>query len=115
LKTVDLPGVTSVLAESRIILNDLSPFGVGLFCEKAFNVGQEIALTLEHPRRIYVRGKVAWCEDQSPQSHVMSKKPFGYRIGIQFTFQSAEEQEALREFCDQIAREHLHAVLPYAA
>jgi Tfp pilus assembly protein PilZ len=115
LKSVEVPGVPPILAETRIVLNDLSPFGVGLFSERQFNVGQEVALTLEQPRRIYVRGRVVWCEDQSPYSHVMSAKPFGYRIGIQFSFNTEQEQEALRTFCDQIAREHLHAQLPYAA
>jgi Tfp pilus assembly protein PilZ len=115
LKSVDAPGTPALLAETRIVLNDLSPFGVGLFSEKPFNVGQEVALTLEHPRRIFVKGKIAWCEDQTPHSHVMSAKPFGYRLGIQFTFQTEQEQETLKQFCEELSREVLHASMPSAA
>jgi hypothetical protein len=90
--------------KARILLNDLSPKGIGIFATAAFQMGQEIAIALPDPMQIYLRGKVVWCQEHDLQSHVISETPFSYRVGIQFLFADAAEEAAVKKFCDDITR-----------
>jgi hypothetical protein len=89
-------------ASARILLNDLSIKGVGIFCDKAFRPGQEIAIHLTEPSSIYLRGKIIHCQEHDSRTHVISSIHFGYRIGIQFIFADATEEAAVRTFCEGI-------------
>ena len=100
-------GEAAVLVDARLLLNDLSPKGMGVFSAQAMDAGQEIAITLQDPSRIYLRGKVIHCQEFDANSHVLSAKSFSYRIGIQFLFETADEQAAVKKFCEQISREHI--------
>ncbi len=115
IRTVTIPGQVPTVSPARIVLNDISPFGVGLFAEVAFAQGQEIAITFEHPKRFYVKGRVLWCEESNRGGKILSAEKFSYRIGIQFTFQSKADQDAVRAFCEELQKEHVHGVLPQAA
>lgn len=92
---------------ARVILNDLTPKGMGLFCASPLLVGQEVAITLEEPKRIYLRGRIVWCQEYDADSHVLSQQSYSYRMGIQFIFESPEEQVAIRRFCEQLENEFL--------
>jgi hypothetical protein len=115
LRTASIPGQTPTVATARIVLNDISPFGVGLFTEIPFTLGQEIALTFEHPKRAFVRGKILWCEEMIRGGKVLSVETYKYRIGIQFKFQSKEDEAAIRTFCEEISAEHVQKVTTVAA
>jgi hypothetical protein len=97
------------ITEARVILNDFSPKGLGLFSSKPVLVGQEVAITLDKPRRIYVRGRVVWCQEYDAGSHVLSATSFSYRMGVQFVFETQEELQSIQEFCDELNRGYLHS------
>jgi hypothetical protein len=89
-------------ASARILLNDLSIKGVGIFANKAFQPGQEIAIHLTDPGPIYLRGKIIFCQEHDVRTHIISNLPYSYRIGIQFVFADATEEETVRKFCEGI-------------
>jgi len=95
------------IGDVRIILNDFTPKGVGIFAGKALPVGQTVSITLQLSRQIYVRGTVIDCHEQSNHSHVISDQRYSYRIMIKFVFETEEEREQLTSFCDSIQREHI--------
>jgi Tfp pilus assembly protein PilZ len=100
--------VAQTVAAARVLLNDLSPKGIGLFSSAPMMVGQEVALTLEEPKRFYVRGKIVWCQELDGGTHVLSEKKFTYRIGIEFVFQSATEEQSVRAYCEELSAQHLN-------
>jgi hypothetical protein len=96
------------VAQGRLLLNDISPKGLGLFSDQPIMVGQEIALTIEEPKRFYVRGRVVWCQEADADSHILSSHPFSYRIGLVFLFQNAAEEAQVKAYCDELARDVLY-------
>jgi hypothetical protein len=115
LRTASIPGQTPTVATARIVLNDMSPLGVGLFTQVPFTLGQEIALTFEHPKRAYIRGKVLWCEEMIQAGKILSAETYKYRIGIQFKFQSKEDEAAIRAFCEEISADQVQKITTVAA
>src|SRR4051812_4979314 len=57
---------------ARILLNDLSPRGVGIYCNKPFAPGQEVAIVLAVYSQIYLRGTVMYCQEQESKTQVIS-------------------------------------------
>ncbi len=102
-------------AAIRVILNDLGSKGLGIFSSSPFMVGQEISITLEKPKRFFVKGRIAWCQEHDANSHVISNNPFSYRMGIVFTFADADEERKVREYCEILSKEYLYGVPAYAA
>ena len=98
---------TGGIVSARVILNDFGSTGVGLFAAEPILVGSEVSLTIEHPKRFYCRGRVVWCQEQITEGHVLSKTPYTYRMGIQFVFESAEEEHAVRMYYEELFREHV--------
>ncbi|MCM2277219.1 MAG: PilZ domain-containing protein [Oligoflexia bacterium] len=97
------------VAEARVILNDISHGGMGVFSSVPIVVGQEIAITLQEPRRVYLRGRVVWCQEYDTESPIISKNPFSYRMGVVFQFRDRQEEQAVKAFCEEIFREHLYS------
>ncbi len=94
------------ISTARVILNDLTPSGLGIFLPHPIMAGQEISITLEDPRQIYLRARVVWCMEIDAGSHVITvQQRYSYRLGIKFLFESAQEQEAVKQFVDEVARE----------
>ena len=93
-----------IVAAARVVLNDLSPRGMGLFCSRSMLVGQEVAVTLDEPRRVYLRGRIIWCQEYDTESHVLSQQSYSFRVGIKFVFQSAQEEEAVKAFCEELVK-----------
>lgn len=96
------------ISEARVVLNDMSPEGVGIFSSLPVLVGQEISLTMEDPRQVFLKGRVVWCQEFDVGSPVVSQHTFSYRMGIRFVFSSPKEQEAVRLFCEELFRLHLY-------
>lgn len=93
--------------QARIVLNDLSPKGTGMFLAEAVNVGQVVTLEIRDPHPISIQGKVIWCQHDAG-SHVLSQQPFAYRVGLEFVFKSTEEQAAIKQFVEELARDFLY-------
>ena len=95
-----------VHGSARILMNDISPHGVGIFCNKPFVAGQEVAMMLTTPTLIFLRGKVTHCLEHDNRAHVITPTPFLYRIGIKFIFENAAEEAAVTKYCEDM----LHAL-----
>ncbi len=97
-------GKPQIQGFARILMNDLSARGVGVYCDKAFIAGQEIAIALTITGTIYLRGIVTYCKEQDEKNHVISDTPFYYRIGIKFVFASAAEEAEVAKYCETTLR-----------
>ena len=89
---------------ARILLNDLTPKGLGIYCNKAFIAGTEVAISLTVPGTIHLHGQVTYCQEQEHKTHVISAIPFYFRIGIKFLFENAAEEAAVKKYCDEARR-----------
>ncbi len=96
---------------ARLVLNDFSPKGVGFFTRSPVEVGSNLAITLEHPKRIYIKAHVVWCQEVESTNAVISDQNHRYRVGVKFLFQNEEEEKTIHEFSDEILR----ALAPFAA
>ncbi len=104
---VSEPMVQSTRSAARVVLNDVTPNGLGLFSEHPVMPGQEVAITLEEPKRFYVRGRVTWCQEYECNTHVLSQTSFRYRVGIEFIFETPEEQAAVEAYCIELAEKYI--------
>jgi len=93
------PKITMV----RVILNDLSLQGVNLFSTEPHIAGAEVAITMEDPMQIYLRGRIVACQEYAIDSHIMSVNNFSYRLSVKFVFETEREQKAVQDFVDFIA------------
>lgn len=90
----DIPG--------QAVLNDLSPSGIGLCVAYPMAEGQELTITLEEPQKLALHGKVVWCREHRVGSHVLSDTAYSYKLGVKFVFKSAEEEEQVRKFFQEL-------------
>jgi hypothetical protein len=95
------------IEDVRIVLNDISPKSMNLFCSHPVALGQVAAITIEEPTRIYVRGRIVGCQELDYDTHVITDQPYTYRVCVLFLFDSEEEQKAFKIYCDQLATEVL--------
>lgn len=108
------PGVpTGTSAEpqqvpARVVLNDLSPKGIGLFTTQALIADQEIILTIRQPREITLKGRVVSCQEYDSGSHILSEQSFTHRIGVRFLLESPEQEKAITDLYNDLNREYLH-------
>jgi hypothetical protein len=102
-----------VQMEVRVVLNDFSTKGMQLFSSEPLIPGQSVSLTIQDPVYISVRAKVRWCQEYNPGGHVLSVQPYSYRLGIEFIPSSPEEQQAIKNFYDEITRKYLYTSKSY--
>lgn len=107
LKLIGGLGQPPVITQARVLLNDLSPKGVGLFTPMSVNPDQEVAITFESPRRFYVKGKIIFCNDVRSTQTIISEERYSYRVGLKFTFQNEQEEKEVEAFCQEILEHHL--------
>lgn len=100
------------LREARVILNDLSPGGIGIYAPGPMYPGDKIRITLTEPRKIAVEGRVIWCQNQGFGNHVISEQSFNYRVGVQFIFDTEESRQAFVQFCEDLRQNYLYAPAP---
>jgi hypothetical protein len=101
---IKITGGNSCVHDVRVILNDLSPKGLGLFSPVNLHVGQEVAITLEKPRRFYVKARVVYSHPLEGAGKVITDCAFGHRVGLEFVLDSPEEAQAVTEFCEEMNR-----------
>lgn len=93
----------------RLILNDLGPQSVTLFAMSSLELGHEVALTIEYPRPLHVRGKVTYCALFDVVSRVHNPNRYSYRMQIEFEFLNDGEMIAVREYVEELQRKDLAA------
>lgn len=93
--------------EARVLLNDLSVTGIGIYAGQPMDVGTKITITLEEPKQIQITGTVVWCQEQPAVGAVITSEAFNFRIGVKFVFANAEEEKALQDYCAEIQQQHL--------
>jgi hypothetical protein len=99
-----------IKTETRLILNDLSTKGVGLFSPTPFIQGQDITITITDPLQITLKGKVIWCQEHGANSHVISNQPYTYRIGVEFILPSLEDQQSVKAFYEEVCKKYLYSI-----
>jgi hypothetical protein len=97
------------ICDARIMLNDLSVSGIGIYAAESMAPGLAVRITLQEPHMINVEGKVIWCQDELSASRILSARPFPFRIGIQFTFKTPEEENVFRATCEDLRKNRLYA------
>jgi PilZ domain len=90
----------------RVILNDFTTKGMGLFSAHRFSSGDEVTIQLETPSKIELKGKIAWCQEYEVRGKVLTEHSFSYRVGLNFAFASPEEEKAVKAFCDDLLQNH---------
>lgn len=101
---IKITGGLSVVHDVRVVLNDLSAKGLGLFSPVQLFAGQEIAITLEKPRRFYVKARVIYSQPLEGTGKVISDVSYIHRIGLEFILDSPEEAQAVTEFYEEMNR-----------
>ena len=112
--TLQVPGGEPVKINARSLLNDFSPGGMGVFCGHKFNADDEVTITFESPKKIEIKGRIAWCQEYYVVGKVLKAQSFSYRAGIQFKFATPEEEKAVQDFCEELLNTH-HCVSLSAA
>ena len=90
----------------RLLLNDLSPVGIGLFASSLLVAGQELYLVFSNPIEVKFKAKVIWCQENVEAGHVLSKQPYTFRAGLEF-IHNPEEAKKAQAICDEIQKTHL--------
>jgi hypothetical protein len=93
----------------RLLLNEMSPYGVELYLPENLPNGIEVSITLEKPRRFFCRGVVV--SSQYQESRIISAHRYSYRLGLEFVFHSPEEEKAVRDFWEEVNQEKLGKLL----
>lgn len=101
---VKILGGLSLVHDARVVLNDISPKGMGIFSPVHLYAGQEIAITLEKPRRFYVKARVVYSQPLEGVGKVITENHFHHRIGLEFVLDSPEEAQAVTEFYEEMNR-----------
>lgn len=108
------PAAEPVIIDARALLNDLSHVGMGLFSQEKFSPDDEITICFESPKKIEIKGRVAWCQEYFVMSRVIREESFSYRTGIQFKFATPEEEKAVQDFCKELLDNHKCVALAVA-
>jgi hypothetical protein len=100
-------GGPAQISSARIMLNDMTSKGVGIFSTELMHPGTEVQISISHPKVFFVRGRVTWCQEHDVNSHILSQTAYSYRVGIEFVFQSPEEEKQVKEYCALLAKDHI--------
>lgn len=112
IKIVAISDAEQPFSEVHLVLNDISPGGIGFYAPKGIHVGQEITLSLDEPKSIQLRGKVIWSQEIKTHSHVLYSPDYAYRVGVRFLFANNEEKEAVQNYCVDLFKNYLYADSP---
>lgn len=108
LRVVRADGGNPIVQEVRMVLNDLTPIGIGLFTNRSMPQDLEVVFVLLEPARFEVRGRIAWCQPANMGSHVLSQNAFDYRVGVRFCPENKAEEEKIKAFCADLAKNMLY-------
>jgi hypothetical protein len=111
---LEVPGGEARIIEAQVLLNDFSPEGMGLFTANKFNPDEQITISLESPKKIEIKARIAWSQEITVVGKILKAQACSYRAGVEFQFATPEEKEAVRAFCDELLNTH-HCVSLRAA
>jgi hypothetical protein len=100
------------LIEARVLLNDLSTTGIGIYASKPMNPGSKVIVTLDEPIQIQICGEVVWCQEQPACGPVITSEAFNQRIVVKFVFANADDEKKLQDYCEEIQKQHLYRPNP---
>lgn len=97
-----------IVAPSRVILSDFNASGVALFTTHLFPEGQEVAVTIEFPRRFFCKGRILSCHEYARDTRVLSAhgQSFRYRAIIQFIFDFEEDLAQVQRYCNDLEQQN---------
>ena len=95
--------------EARIMLNDLSPSGIGIYGPEPIQKGKLVTIFLQHPQAVQVEGRVIWCQRDDYGERIISQERYPYRIGVKFVFKTIEDEALFKTFCEDLQKNHLYA------
>ncbi len=103
-------GAPAIVSMARIFLNDITAKGVGMFCSDPLVAGTIVAVTIEEPKRFFVRGRITWCQPLESGSAIISSdnSRYAYRAGIEFIFDNPGEEEEVKKFVAELAAQHVY-------
>jgi len=93
----------------RVILNDLTIKGVGVFAQSSLVPGIEVIMNISEPMKLEIRSRVIWCQEHDANSHILSQDPFSYRLGVEFLLSNVEEQQSVKAFWEEVCRNYLYS------
>ena len=86
----------------RILLNDFSEKGVGLYSPFQIQTTDGVILELFYPYPMKLRAKVVWCQEFNVGSHILTQNAFPYRVGLEFISETEEDKKSIRDLCDAV-------------
>lgn len=102
----------STILPARVILNEFSLAGVGAYTTQRLKMGQEIALTIDEPRRFYITGRVLICNEVRTESKLIQQNVYPWRVGIEFIYKSDAERAEVSKYCEELTKTWLGALVP---
>ncbi len=102
----------SAILPARVILNEFSLAGVGAYTTGRIKMGQEIALTIDEPRRFYITGRVLFCNEVRVDSKLIQQNVFPWRVGIEFIYKTDAERAEVSKYCEELTKTWLGALIP---
>ena len=102
----------STILPARVILNEFSLAGVGAYTTQRLKMGQEIALTIDEPRRFYITGRVLICNEVRTESKLIQQNVYPWRVGIEFLYKSDAERAEVSKYCEELRKTWLGALVP---
>jgi hypothetical protein len=102
----------STILPARVVLNEFSLAGVGAYTTQRLKMGQEIALTIDEPRRFYITGRVLICNEVRTESKLIQQNVYPWRVGIEFIYKNDAERAEVSKYCEELTRTWLGALVP---
>jgi len=102
----------SAILPARVILNEFSDAGVGVYTTERLRMGQEVALTIDEPRRFYITGKILFCNEVRSDSKIMQQVNYPWRAGVEFIYKSDAERSEVAAYCEELRKSWLGALVP---
>ncbi|MBI3555788.1 MAG: PilZ domain-containing protein [Deltaproteobacteria bacterium] len=93
---------TGDVIAGRVFLSDITPDGVGVFLAAPLQKGEEVFLVLEHPKHLFLRAEVVWCNLYRRDTRIISAENFQYRAGIKFQFDTESDQLLVNRYFEEI-------------
>ncbi len=103
---------TTEILPARVILNEFSDAGVGVYTTEALRMGQEVALTIDEPRRFYITGRIVFCNEVRTDSKLLQQITYPWRAGIEFNYKTDAERSEVAAYCEELRKSWLGALVP---
>jgi hypothetical protein len=92
----------------RLFFNDVSPEAFRFFSPEPIEVGREVAVTMDDPVRVYARGKVISCTDET-QHRIIQEQSYNHRVTLRLRFEGPTEKEDFGKFCKMLADKYIRS------